>query len=98
MTEWDAFRALDLGRVRKALKAPIVVDLRNIYRPDEMARRGFDYTSVGRRWARGRVRYAPAGTTRSCSVKLLACFLGRIRSKWICTRIRVDRQCRCGST
>jgi UDPglucose 6-dehydrogenase len=48
VTEWDAFRALDLGRVMAALKAPVVVDLRNIYRPEEMARRGFHYSSVGR--------------------------------------------------
>jgi UDPglucose 6-dehydrogenase len=48
VTEWDAFRALDLDRVKKALSAPIVVDLRNIYRPEEMARRGFTYVSIGR--------------------------------------------------
>jgi UDPglucose 6-dehydrogenase len=48
VTEWDAFRALDLDRVKKALSTPIVVDLRNIYRPEEMARRGFTYVSIGR--------------------------------------------------
>jgi UDPglucose 6-dehydrogenase len=48
VTEWDAFRALDLQRVRALLKRPIVVDLRNIYRPAEMMRHGFTYTSVGR--------------------------------------------------
>ncbi|MBU3730552.1 MAG: UDP-glucose/GDP-mannose dehydrogenase family protein [Beijerinckiaceae bacterium] len=48
VTEWDAFRALDLDRVKAAMKQPIVVDLRNIYRPDEMRRRGFLYASVGR--------------------------------------------------
>lgn len=48
VTEWDQFRALDLQRVKSALKAPVVVDLRNIYRPDEMKARGFDYHSVGR--------------------------------------------------
>jgi UDPglucose 6-dehydrogenase len=48
VTEWDAFRALDLDRVKKSLSAPIVVDLRNIYRPEEMARRGFTYVSIGR--------------------------------------------------
>ena len=48
VTEWDEFRALDLDRVRAALKAPVVVDLRNIYRPGEMRRRGFRYSSVGR--------------------------------------------------
>lgn len=48
VTEWDAFRALDLDRVKGLLKQPILVDLRNIYRPDDMKRRGFSYVSVGR--------------------------------------------------
>ena len=48
VTEWDAFRALDLQRVRSLLKRPIVVDLRNIYRPADMSRHGFTYVSVGR--------------------------------------------------
>ena len=48
VTEWDEFRALDLDRIKGALNAPVIVDLRNIYRPDEMRRRGFQYTSIGR--------------------------------------------------
>jgi UDPglucose 6-dehydrogenase len=48
VTEWDAFRALDFGRVKTLLAAPILVDLRNIYDPTEMRRQGFDYVSVGR--------------------------------------------------
>jgi UDPglucose 6-dehydrogenase len=48
VTEWNAFRALDLDRVKKLLNAPIVVDLRNIYRPEEMQRKGFIYSSIGR--------------------------------------------------
>jgi UDPglucose 6-dehydrogenase len=48
ITEWDQFRALDLGRVRSLLAQPVVIDLRNIYQPAEMARRGFHYESVGR--------------------------------------------------
>ncbi|MFG1357418.1 UDP-glucose dehydrogenase family protein [Xanthobacter pseudotagetidis] len=48
ITEWDAFRALDLKRIHALMKSPIVVDLRNIYRPDEMAALGFAYQSVGR--------------------------------------------------
>ena len=48
VTEWDAFRALDLQRVKSLLKRPILVDLRNIYRPADMARHGFTYVSVGR--------------------------------------------------
>ncbi|MDB5644179.1 MAG: UDP-glucose 6-dehydrogenase [Hyphomicrobiales bacterium] len=48
VTEWDAFRALDLMRVKELMKAPVVVDLRNIYRQQDMKRRGFTYTSIGR--------------------------------------------------
>ena len=48
ITEWDQFRALDLGRVKKLMKAPVVVDLRNVYQPAEMIRRGFIYESIGR--------------------------------------------------
>ncbi len=48
ITEWDQFRALDLGRIKQALKAPIVIDLRNIYKPAEMRALGFTYVSVGR--------------------------------------------------
>jgi UDPglucose 6-dehydrogenase len=48
VTEWDAFRALDLERIKGLLREPLIVDLRNIYRPEEMRRRGFRYVSVGR--------------------------------------------------
>ncbi|RIJ30019.1 UDP-glucose dehydrogenase family protein [Henriciella mobilis] len=48
ITEWDQFRALDLDRVKTLLKSDVVVDLRNIYAPEDMAKRGFEYTSVGR--------------------------------------------------
>ncbi len=48
ITEWNEFRALDFGRVRRTLRAPVVIDLRNIYDPVEMAAMGFYYTSVGR--------------------------------------------------
>jgi UDPglucose 6-dehydrogenase len=48
LTEWDQFRALDLDRVKKALRSPVVIDLRNIYRPAELAAKGLNYISVGR--------------------------------------------------
>lgn len=48
LTEWDAYRALDLDRVRQIMRGRVVVDLRNVYRPEEMRRRGFAYVSVGR--------------------------------------------------
>jgi len=48
VTEWDQFRALDLDRIKMALKGNVVVDLRNIYSPEDMAAKGFAYTSIGR--------------------------------------------------
>ncbi|NBW08851.1 MAG: UDP-glucose/GDP-mannose dehydrogenase family protein [Caulobacteraceae bacterium] len=48
LTEWDQFRALDLDKVKLLLKTPTVVDLRNVYRPDDMRARGFKYSSIGR--------------------------------------------------
>ncbi len=48
LTEWDQFRALDLDRVRASMRRPIVVDLRNVYKPEDMARHGFSHHGVGR--------------------------------------------------
>jgi UDPglucose 6-dehydrogenase len=55
VTEWNAFRALDLGRVKRLLRRPLVIDLRNIYKPEEMAAIGLAYHSIGR-------PSSPAGT------------------------------------
>jgi UDPglucose 6-dehydrogenase len=49
VTEWNEFRALDLKRVRALLRSPTVIDLRNIYKPADMAEAGFYYFSIGRR-------------------------------------------------
>ena len=48
VTEWAQFRALDLDRVKALLKQPVLIDLRNVYRPAEMEQLGFVYDSVGR--------------------------------------------------
>jgi UDPglucose 6-dehydrogenase len=48
LTEWNEFRALDLKTAKRLLKRPLMVDLRNIYRPEEMAKIGFSYVSIGR--------------------------------------------------
>jgi UDPglucose 6-dehydrogenase len=48
VTEWDEFRALDLPRMRDLMACPVVVDLRNVYRSEEMKKHGFAYTCVGR--------------------------------------------------
>jgi UDPglucose 6-dehydrogenase len=49
LTEWNEFRYLDLEEVKKKMQAPLIVDLRNIYRPDEVEKAGFVYHSIGRR-------------------------------------------------
>jgi UDPglucose 6-dehydrogenase len=48
LTEWDQFRALDLDRLAEIMRARLVIDLRNVYRPEELRSRGFTYVSVGR--------------------------------------------------
>jgi UDPglucose 6-dehydrogenase len=47
VTEWEQFRALDLDILKRVMAKPVVVDLRNIYRPEDMQRRGFTYVRVG---------------------------------------------------
>jgi UDPglucose 6-dehydrogenase len=48
LTEWDQFRALDLDRVKQLMRQPVMVDLRNVYRPEEVRSQGFRYVSIGR--------------------------------------------------
>ena len=48
VTEWEQFRALDFERLKTIMERPVLVDLRNIYQPEEVARHGFAYESVGR--------------------------------------------------
>lgn len=48
LTEWNAYRAMDLGRMRALMRHPLVIDLRNVYRSREMRKAGFDYLSLGR--------------------------------------------------
>ncbi|RDI58625.1 UDP-glucose dehydrogenase family protein [Microvirga subterranea] len=48
VTEWNMFRALDLDRLKRVMAEPVIADLRNIYRPEDVRRRGFTYKSVGR--------------------------------------------------
>jgi UDPglucose 6-dehydrogenase len=48
VTEWEQFRALDLKRLANCMARPVIVDLRNVYAPDEVIRHGFFYSGVGR--------------------------------------------------
>jgi UDPglucose 6-dehydrogenase len=59
LTEWNEFRALNLQRVRSLLNRPVMVDLRNIYKPGDMAAAGFDYFSIGRPNVRPAQQAAP---------------------------------------
>jgi UDPglucose 6-dehydrogenase len=53
VTEWVQYRAMDLGRLKEVMAHPVVVDLRNVYRPEEMAAHGFTYESIGRPGVKG---------------------------------------------
>jgi UDPglucose 6-dehydrogenase len=48
VTEWEQFRALDFDRLKELMACPVVIDLRNVYRPEEMAAHGFLYAGIGR--------------------------------------------------
>ena len=48
MTEWDIYRKPDFNRIKNLMNAPLIIDGRNLYSPDEMKRKGFIYISVGR--------------------------------------------------
>ena len=63
VTEWDAFRALDLDRIASSLAAPVLVDLRNIYSAEEAARAGLAYHSIGR---------APHRTSQTTTLRQVA--------------------------
>jgi UDPglucose 6-dehydrogenase len=62
LTEWNEFRALDVDRLKNLLKAPLVVDLRNIYDPSQMEAAGFIYASLGRAQVGVGRRNKPAGS------------------------------------
>jgi UDPglucose 6-dehydrogenase len=59
VTEWDQFRALDFNRLRGIMKAAVLVDLRNVYRPEDIRGQGFEYTSIGRRGPRAKGELRP---------------------------------------
>src|SRR3546814_10510287 len=48
LTEWNAFRGLDITSMKRVMKAPVMVDLRKVYNQAEMAAAGFSYSSTGR--------------------------------------------------
>ena len=48
VTEWEQFRALDFDRLKKVMAAPVLIDLKNVYQPDELSRAGFRFEGIGR--------------------------------------------------
>jgi UDPglucose 6-dehydrogenase len=70
-TEWAQFRALDLSRLKALMTQPVIVDLRNIYRADEMRRAAFRYFPIGR----GTLKLDPESASRSVAEERAA---GRI--------------------
>lgn len=60
-TEWNEFRALNLARLKSAMKSPIVIDLRNVYDPVRMEKEGFEYSCLGRSKVMKRAASAKAG-------------------------------------
>ena len=49
LTEWGEFKSLDLDKIKELLKSPLIIDLRNIFSPDDIIKKGFDYVSIGRK-------------------------------------------------
>jgi UDPglucose 6-dehydrogenase len=48
VTEWEQFRALDLERLKAIMAAPVLIDLKNVYQPEELTRAGFRFEGIGR--------------------------------------------------
>ncbi|MFL6796370.1 MAG: UDP-glucose dehydrogenase family protein [Xanthobacteraceae bacterium] len=71
-TEWEQFRALDFERLRQTMACPVLVDLRNIYRPEEVAQYGFLYESVGRRASGGSAIVAASASASGASSRPVA--------------------------
>src|ERR1700755_3453331 len=67
VTEWEQFRALDLERLRNLMACPVIVDLRNIYCPEDMKKHGFAYASIGRAPTFQPANVAIPGLSRSSS-------------------------------
>jgi UDPglucose 6-dehydrogenase len=71
-TEWEQFRALDLDRLRQVMAGPLIVDLRNVYRADQMQRANFRYVTVGRPAAERHAEDARPQRRKIASVKASA--------------------------
>jgi len=56
VTEWEQFRALDLGRIKQHMACPVLIDLRNVYSGDEIEKLGFLYAGIGKSRSRATIR------------------------------------------
>src|SRR5437660_9739313 len=70
VTEWEQFRALDLERLRDLMACPVIVDLRNIYSPQEMAAMGLAYHSIGRASSPAGAEAATPGTAAAPTLRV----------------------------
>ena len=89
ITEWDAFRELDLGRVKLLMRKPNVVDLRNIYLPEEMTKHGFVYDRIGHRGSE--LTFADEFSGRDIDVGTVRDRLAPLHAKSHETRVRGQR-------
>jgi UDPglucose 6-dehydrogenase len=84
VTEWEQFRALDLRRVSDLMTCPVIVDLRNVYRPEDMKKHGFAYICVGRASTHQPVNiYGPPGCEDAVPVAALSAAGAPIRRRRI---------------
>src|SRR4051794_29459894 len=67
-TEWDAFRVLDLARLKAAMRGAVLVDLRNVYRADEVTKHGFAYLGVGQAGDEARAVHVVAERERNAAL------------------------------
>ena len=72
VTEWNEYRALDLDRAKSLLRQPLLIDLRNIYKPDEMAAAGFAYHSIGRPVGQPAAAGTPPAPDKPAGLRVIA--------------------------
>eukprot|EP01038_Epipyxis_sp_PR26KG_P019211 gene19212-27214_t len=90
VTEWDAFRGIDLDRVGQLVNSRVMVDLRNVYNPAEVRAAGWHYSSVGRNWAQSRPMPTPSAAQNKAALaaQLHRCVLTiSVRQQWRCAAL-----------
>ena len=70
-TEWEEFRTLDFARIRSLLRQPVVIDLRNVFKPTEMRAAGFRYHSIGRSAVDGSADQRAGAVTAAARLRVI---------------------------